>query len=284
MTLPIEVGSKEWLESRRKLVTATDVPILLEVSPWCTPLQLYWRKKNGEEIVKTAAMQRGIDLEPEARALFTQHTGEDVYPLFKVSEKYEWLAASFDGINDHCFVEIKCPGAADHLIACEGLVPEKYIPQVQAQMMVSGFDFGWYFSYSPSSSTPCVLLKVYADWAMQDRIRILSKHFYDCLQSGTPPEPCDRDMIQRSDRSWLMLEEEYVDILHQETALALRKEEVKTKLIELCDGKPTKGYRLRMTPVKRIGNVQYDKIPELKNVDLEFYRKPGSIYWKALEI
>ena len=32
--LPVRQGSPEWLEARRTHITATDLPVLLGISPW----------------------------------------------------------------------------------------------------------------------------------------------------------------------------------------------------------------------------------------------------------
>lgn len=280
----IEVGSKEWLEARRSLVTATDVPILMGVSPWCTPLQLYWRKKKGEEIKANAAMQRGTNLEPQARKIFEERFGEEFPPLFKISRRYPWLAASFDGINEISYLEIKCPGEADHLSALSEIIPEKYVPQFQAQSIVSEHEHGYYMSYRPEHESPVATILEMADKRMQEEILEVSKEFYDRLMSDSPPEPGERDIIQRSDREWLLLEEELAGLLRTEEEVEERKEVVKKKLIALTDGKPTRGYRLKLTPISRKGNVDYSAIPEIKGINLEAYRKPGSVSWRIDQV
>src|SRR5215472_18741668 len=110
-------GSEAWHKLRKSKITATDAPVIMGVNPWTTPYQR-WQEKTCESISdrKTEAMQRGIDLEPIARDLFSLKTGIELIPKDDpknviISNKNEWMMASLDGIdvtNSH-IVEIKCP-------------------------------------------------------------------------------------------------------------------------------------------------------------------------------
>lgn len=144
-------GSAEWLEMRRHKIMASDAPIILGVSPWKKPLQLLIEKLSGTESEKKVHMQRGNDLEPEARELFESLTGHFVAPRVLFHPRDEWMGASVDGINDGgILVEIKCPGKKDHETALNHQVPSKYEAQLQHQLYVCGLDYMYYFSYNPS--------------------------------------------------------------------------------------------------------------------------------------
>ncbi len=54
------MNEQEWLEQRRKVVTATDVPILLGVSQYKSPLQLWAEKVEGAEQSQSTAMEVGL--------------------------------------------------------------------------------------------------------------------------------------------------------------------------------------------------------------------------------
>src|SRR5690606_33139316 len=70
-------------------------------------------------------------------------------PAVGLRDEFRWAMASFDGINeiDRCVLEIKLANKADHSMALQGKIPEKYYPQVQWQLFVSGYDVGYYASY-----------------------------------------------------------------------------------------------------------------------------------------
>lgn len=278
----IEIGSDEWLEVRRALITATDASIILGVSPWKTPLQLYRDKINGTRSDQSHAMKRGLNMEPEARRAFEELTGEFVRSEFRISNTYEWLAASFDGINGSgTCVEIKCPGEEDHRTACNKEVPKKYMPQVQAQMIVADVDQCWYFSYRPNDIQPIAMIQVRRDEKMCAEILEKGKEFWDRLNSQIPPESCERDVQIKDDRVWIMMEEELFAVTKQIENLEERKEKLRTSMIEKCQGMPSRGFKLKFMPIPTKGSIDYGKIPELNDVNLEVYRKPTTVRWRV---
>jgi putative phage-type endonuclease len=87
------------------------------------------------------AMRRGIELEPQARAMYSFHSGHDVaevgivlHPTIKHSH------CSPDGlIGDDGMVEIKCCGAARHIEMLTDSPPEdRYVKQCLWQMACTG--------------------------------------------------------------------------------------------------------------------------------------------------
>lgn len=273
----IQIGSKEWLEARRNLITATDAPVILGVSPFKTPLQLYYDKVNGTVTEQNRAMKRGLDLEDEARNAFEGMTGHFVFPQFRVDAKNSWMAASFDGINDQgIVVEIKCPGKEDHSCAVSGAVPEKYYPQLQHQMHVAEVKKCYYFSYRPGDKKECAIIQVERDSSFQNTMLDKEKEFWDLLQSKTPPSPLERDTQFREDKEWIDLENELYEIL----ILSERESVIRSRMIELCEGRPTRGRHLKFNPIRKKGAVDYSLIPQLNGVDLEKFRKPTTTQWR----
>ena len=67
--IKVEQGSQEWLDLRRKHVTATDACKILQAVPlsWGDPYTCWLDKITGKKTPMTAAMQKGVDLEPFAR-------------------------------------------------------------------------------------------------------------------------------------------------------------------------------------------------------------------------
>ena len=89
----------EWLELRRKKIGASDAPCIMGVSPWKTPYELWLEKLTGKEQSQTWAMKEGIRKEEEARTEFEKQTGIIVFPKVLISDKYDWMMASLDGID-----------------------------------------------------------------------------------------------------------------------------------------------------------------------------------------
>lgn len=96
-----------------------------------------------------AAMQRGVDFEPLARAAYEVQTGS------LVIETGFWhddnMGASPDGlIDDDGISEIKCPNFANHITYLKNKkIPSKYMPQVQFQMFVTNRQWCDFVSYAP---------------------------------------------------------------------------------------------------------------------------------------
>lgn len=70
--------------------------------------------------------------------------------------------------------------------------------------------------------------------------------------------------------------ERLADLKHVEKML----DEARHNLIKLAGEKTCHGYGISIEKVSRRGYVDYTAIPELKNVDLDEYRKPAVEYWK----
>jgi len=114
------------------------------------------------ETFKSDAMQRGNDLEPEARALAELMLGVDIeeYGLIKMDD-YE-IGCSSDGLWDDTGIEIKCPNASTHISYLrKGKLPTIYTQQVQGTMLVLDLSEYWFLSYHPDLEP--LLIKVKRD-------------------------------------------------------------------------------------------------------------------------
>lgn len=275
----LKIGSPEWLEARNKYVTATDLPVIMGIQKWGkTPLQLYEEKISGIAPKQNYAMKRGLELEEEARQAYEKEKGIWVFPKFIVKDG--WMAASVDGINeDGKLMEIKCPGAQDHFTALKGEIPTHYYPQLQWQMEVCGIECMDYFSYRPSELEKYVTISVQKNEEYIQSMKNQAAIFYQCLINKIPPQKIDLDPIYLEDEEFLKkeieLENDMKMLKYYTEKVAINKKE----LLKNCKG-PTQGNRLKIIPLMLHGSVDYAAIPELKNVNLEKYRKPPRISWR----
>src|SRR5437764_381882 len=101
-------GSPEWHEHRRKYRNASETPVVMGVSPWMTPYQLWQTKLGLITQTETPAMRHGSEMEPIARAAYEKATGRIMQPLVIVEGEY---SASLDGLTlaGERLLEIKCP-------------------------------------------------------------------------------------------------------------------------------------------------------------------------------
>lgn len=150
--LKLDQGSQDWLRWRETGLGSSDAPIILGVSPWATPKELFERKLKIRIPQRTnSAMQRGKDLEPEIRKIYEDLFGYKVEPICGIHDTIPWLKVSLDGWNEErkIAIEIKAPNKDDHLCSLGGKVPEKYLPQCDHQLLVSNGNCLHYISYNP---------------------------------------------------------------------------------------------------------------------------------------
>jgi putative phage-type endonuclease len=106
-----------------------------------------------EDSYTNAAMQRGIDLEPEARMMYELTTGNIVEEVdFIQHPSLSFVGVSPDGlIGDDGMMEIKCPSAmSKHLEALRnGAHAVEYKWQIQGQLWVSCRKWNDAVSYDP---------------------------------------------------------------------------------------------------------------------------------------
>lgn len=91
-------GSPEWIEARRSLVTSTDVPVLLGLSPYKSEAQLAREKDGGEQTEQTLVMRVGLALEPLLATEYERVTSTKLrrFHSLVVHPQIEWAAASPD--------------------------------------------------------------------------------------------------------------------------------------------------------------------------------------------
>jgi putative phage-type endonuclease len=259
---------------RRDFIGASDVPIIMGESPWCTPLQLYEKKLGLRENAITFAMSRGTEMEEEARQELSRITGMQMIPLRMFCDSVPCLMVNLDAVSP-CgqICEIKCPMNPDY----PSKVPEKYYGQLQAQMLVAQVSEMMYFSYHPLGSK---LIWCTADDKYQKKMVDKVLEFHARLQQFEAPDPTDKDYDQRDDEVWNNLAEQYKYLLNASKEMNNQLEEIKIALIEQAKNRSTMGSGVKVCKMDRKGNIDYSKIIEIRDVDLEKYRKPLTSCWR----
>lgn len=274
MKIDLEQGTDEWLRYRKDKITATDAPVIMGESPWKSKAQLYIEKTSLETppLVRTARMQRGLDLEPVARQLFMIQHHIEVEPCVIVKD---YRMASLDGLDrsGKIALEVKCVNERDHERAKQGYIPHHYIAQLQHQIYVGDLNRVCYYSFDGFEG---VLVNVYPDYEYIEKMLSEEKEFYMAVVSRQPP-PAEYEF--RNDEMWRSVAWDYLDISKQIEDMEKQKETLKKRLIYLTEGKPTEGAGVKIKQVERKGAVDYGKIPELRGVDLEQYRKESTKFW-----
>ncbi len=278
--LNIESYSKEWYEIRKNKIGASDAPIIMGVSPFTTPYQL-WQQKLGisEPIAMNKAMERGHVLEEEAREQVEKLTGKKFPPKVVFHPEYPWMMATLDGleIEEETFLEIKCPGKKDHDIAKEGKIPEKYFPQLQHQFAVTGLEKAIYYSFDGEDG-------IYIEIKRDDKyIKSLIKEeiaFLNKIKDFSPPEFIDRDYREMNSIEWDCLSMEWLASSQRLKEEEKKEKALREKLISLCENQNSTGSGIKISRYITKGRIDYPNIPNLKDLDLEPYRKESTVCWR----
>lgn len=180
-------GTKEWLDFRSIRITASDSSSIMELNPWCSPIEL-WKRKLGllPEVEENAKMKSGSEMEPIAREAFIKETGIHVEPKVVISDTYDWMLASMDGLSNDLKVgvEIKC-GARSFKEAKKSYIPGYYKCQMQHQMYICELDWIYYYCFNGKEG---ILMKLQRDDEFINKIIEQENKFYDCLINLKEPD------------------------------------------------------------------------------------------------
>jgi len=247
---------------------------------WGTPFELWEEKYLGKLKEKDSqAMKYGRDNEERARSEFERVMGVMVAPKAVIHPNTPWIRANLDGIDmdNKIVVEIKCPGVKDHAVAVNKMVPEKYYPQCQHQLLATGLSGMYYFSFYGNEG---VIVEVARDKNYIDKLLETESKFWDHVVRGIPPELTEDDYICMEDnKKWKNFSNELRHIREEKKALEERDGVCLEALKNLSQGRSAIGYGLKLKKQICDGAVDYSKIPELQGVDLKSYRKKSFEKW-----
>lgn len=227
--IDLEQRTPEWFAWRRgedlpdkgPRITASMVPQIIGASPWGNAYDL-WLELTGRKPGKASniAMQRGIDLEPIARAAYTAATGVEVRDVCVEHPTIPWVAASLDGYTlfGDGICEIKCPGAADHATAILNQVPGKYIPQCQWQLFCCPpAKVNDYWSYDGIEKKGA-LVKVFPNQDYQKFLYEVASEFRECVIQDIPPNGVEFSAIAMEVRQLYIRKKEIEEAYKNATA------------------------------------------------------------------
>lgn len=140
MTLAVRQGTPEWLEARRGLVTATDIPVLLGLSPYSCEADLADEKRGLRTTEQTLRMRAGLALQDLIGEAYTEATGKAVrrFHTLVTHPELDWAGASpdFRVVGERRLVEAKWTTSRSRF--ADGL-PQDVEAQVQWQLGVTGY-------------------------------------------------------------------------------------------------------------------------------------------------
>lgn len=182
--------------NRRDYIGSSDIAAVLGISPYCSPVELYLRKRGeADEQSDNPVLRRGRRLEPYVADMYADETGRILMPAVPVIGIEPWMRASPDRYSDSItdglrVLEIKTANPftrRDWGDAGTDQVPVYYTAQVQWQLMVTG--------YAKADLAALIGLddfRVYtieADAEIQRSMLERAREFWARVQEGRPPEP-----------------------------------------------------------------------------------------------
>ena len=173
-------GSEAWLQSRLGRATASRIADIIARTKtgYSTSRENYMVELALERITgqradsyTNAAMQRGTELEPLARAAYEATTGVLVAEVGMIPHpRIAMSGASPDGlVGDDGLIEIKCPNSATHIRTLRSRKQAgEYVTQMAWQMACTGRAWCDFVSYDPRmpDGLDLFVVRVHRDDAM----------------------------------------------------------------------------------------------------------------------
>ena len=171
-----EQRTEDWYNIRKGKMTASNAETIIAngkgLETYIYNLMAEYYSSAEKENYINADMQRGIDLEPEARLEFEFYTDLDVQEVGFI-EYNDFIGVSPDGlIGDDGLIEIKCPNDSIYfkLLLSNKIKPE-YIAQMQMQMYVTDRQYCYFVSYNPNFEKSLYIKKINRDEEMIDKLK-----------------------------------------------------------------------------------------------------------------
>lgn len=294
-------GSDEWLEWRAQGVTATDIPVILGLSPYKTVWQL-WAEKVGHlntaDLSRNPNVKRGNRLEDTARQLAEKHCNEILLPICGEYGHWPTLRASFDGLDGNQTPhEFKAPAQSTwdeiSLNGEKSATYKLYESQVHAQCVVAGVSYGKLMFFI-EDDTPEGKLKTFdveLTDAMAKEILAKAQWFWTLVTTETPPpKDPERDCFIPENGEQRFLWEAQADAWrHNQTKvkklkaeleqLAKAQKEIQNEMtILMGEFKNSDVGGVKVSRFTKKGSIDYSKFledwfPRLNLKELEEYRK-----------
>ena len=291
MKIDLIPHSTLWIDRRNISITATDAPVIMGHSPWKTIRKLYDQKKGlADPESMNSAMQRGIDLEPEARMSFYRKTRMLTKAAVVVCDTNDRFMASLDGIDiyDTCVVEIKCPGKKTIELAEDGIIPQHYRDQIQWQMLCAGVNLGYYCCYDGND---CIIIPLDRDEEYIDKMIVEAEKFLWCLDNDS--HPVDENSVLKIDldASQAEIAKNWISTTREIKSLQDIEKDLRTQLCEItddgnCELMSNSRTIIKMYRVERKGSVNWKNVMKAWSIsedDVEKFRGEQIGFWKIVD-
>lgn len=292
----MEQNTSKWLEWRRGGIGSSDAPVILGLSKYMTPIQLFEEKLglSSQARKSTFIQELGHKFEPQMRQTLNFDYDLNLEPALITSASNDRLRASLDGLDfeNKIFCEIKMVGK-DRLDRLKKLsVPDSdHYAQIQHQFLVTGFERCLYGAYVLNPEKNGIVesfsIEIRPDHAFIENLLGLELEFLECLKSGVPPAPIARDTKSVSGHELDTKQRDYLAACEEFEKAEDRKRQLYDELVSLMRDdlhSEVVGRFLSLKKVIRKGAIDYSLIEALRGIDLGQFRKPPTVYYQLRPI
>ena len=167
----VEQGSPEWLALRLGIPTASEFSKILtpktrklsaQAEHYADRLLAEWALGQDVTDISSGALERGKELEPEARRWYEFHHDRTVETVGFCTTDDGTAGASLDGaVGEDGTIEIKCRMATNHIALLRGRGDIADMTQVQGGLWVTGRQWCDVIAYNPA--LPCRVDRIERD-------------------------------------------------------------------------------------------------------------------------
>jgi len=198
----------EWRQARKRGIGSSDCAAILGLNPYRTPLDVYLDKiGEAPEQPESIKMAFGLEAEPIIARMFEAQTGLTVRNDFKirVHPEYPFLIANLDRTivsnngRGPGILEIKTVSEAFQK-TWEDEVPLSYFAQIQHQMMVTGYEYGYFANlfFGFTGVMDFQVIEVMRDNEFIAKMQAdLIDFWKNHVEPRIPPEPVNSDDLKK---------------------------------------------------------------------------------------
>lgn len=166
----VDQKSEEWFAIRKGKMTASHAQAIGNdgkgLETYITELMAEYYSIGERDTYTSKHMDRGNDLEEQARVIYELETGNEVSQVGFV-EYNKFAGCSPDGlVDDKGEIEIKCPddkGYFKYLLYGEKAIDSCYIWQMQMQLLVTKREWCDFVAYNPNFHKSIFIVRIFAD-------------------------------------------------------------------------------------------------------------------------
>lgn len=240
---------------RNKGVGGSDIPIILGLSSFMTPYELYLEKIGEGKVHEETELQYwGNRLEPIVRQEFEKRSGLDVEMRDTIVHPFfDFMRGNIDGFipSENAILEVKCASSfMTNQYGEEGTdsLPIRHVAQVAYYCAIMNADSAYIAVLIGGNQYK--QFKYVRNQALELNLIDTAKDFWERVQSRTPPEPVNLDDLR------LMYPQE------EPLAAVISDDRINKKLSALADVKSKSKALVELENDYKFAIMQYMKLAE----------------------